>query len=143
MRIHAFVAVVLSTCCASAPAFAVDVGKCKYEIESTNAALGMRHFGKTKADLEATLPPRERTVGDPQADFLHMIIEDIYSRPDVADFPYLHYQALVSLTRAQGVAVSIPLSKVADQRVACQVAHGKERSEPLSNCVLQAVQSHL
>ena len=136
-------AIALLGCFASASALAVDVNKCKYEIDATNAALGMRHFGKSKADLEATLPPRERTVGDPQADFLHTIIDDIYSRPDVADFPYLHYQALVCLTRAQDVAVSIPLSKVADQLVACQTKHGKERSEALTECVLLAVQSHL
>ena len=130
-------------CFSATPAVAVDVNKCKYEIDATNAALGMRHFGKTKADLEATLPPRERTIGDPQADFLHTIIDDIYSRPDVADFPYLHYQALLCLTRAQGVAVNIPLAKVADQLVACQNTHGTERSDALTTCILQAVQAHL
>ena len=130
-------------CLATAPAWAVDVSKCKSEIDATNAALGMRHFGTTKAELEARLPPRERTNGNAQAQFLYTVIDDIYSHPDVADFPYLHYQALICLARAEGFAVNIPLAKVADQLVACQTKHGAERSEALATCVMQTVQANL
>ena len=121
----------------------IDFKKCKYEFDATNAALGMRDHGKTKADLEATMPPREKTQGDPRAVLVHGILDDIFSRPDVASFPYFHYRALVCGTRAQGVNVTVPFEKIADDLVACQKIHGTDESGPLGTCVLEAVQKHL
>lgn len=121
----------------------IDMKKCKYEFDATNAALGMRDHGKTKADMEATLPPRDKTLNDSRAVLLHTILDDIYSRPDVASFPYFHYRALVCLTRAQGFNVTVPFEKVADDLVACQGTHGTAESEPLGNCISTAVQKHL
>lgn len=73
----AFLAATVLFCFVTAPASAVDVSKCRYEIDATNAALGMCHFGKTKVEVEATLPPRSRTVGDPKADFLHRLAAEV------------------------------------------------------------------
>lgn len=128
---------------ASAASQEIDMKKCKYEFDATNAALGMRDHGKTKAEMEATLPPREKTVNDPRAVLLHTILDDIYSRPDVASFPYFHYRSLVCVTRSQGFDVTVPFERVADDLVACQNAHGTQQSEPLGDCILTAVQKHL
>ena len=121
----------------------IDMSKCQAEFDATNAALGMRDHGKTKADLEATLPPRELTKNDHRAVLLHTILDDIYSRPDVASFPYFHYRALLCLTRTQGVDTRVTFDKVADDLVACQSAHGTTESEPLGNCISEAIQKHL
>ena len=121
----------------------IDFKDCKYEFDATNAALGMRDHGKTKGELEATMPPREKTLGDPRAVLVHSILDDIFSRPDVASFPYFHYRALVCGTRAQGINVTVPFEKVADDLVACQKTHGTNQSKPLGACVLEAVQEHL
>lgn len=121
----------------------IDMSACQYEFDATNAALGMRDHGKTKADLEATLPPRAKTRNDPRAILLHAILDDIYARPDVAAFPYFHYRGMVCLTRAQGIDVRIPFSRIADDLVACQDRHGTDKSEALGDCISEAVQKHL
>ncbi|MFC0682861.1 hypothetical protein ACFFGH_33940 [Lysobacter korlensis] len=117
--------------------------KCEYELDATNAALGMRTHGKTKADLLATLPPRERTARDPKAETLHSILDDIYSRKDIAAYPYFHYRGLVCLTKAQGVAVNAPFHAVADEILACQGKHGTEKTDALGECILAAVERRL
>ena len=129
--------------CSQVMAQEIDMKKCKYEFDATNAALGMRDHGKTKADMEATLPPRHKTANDHRAVLLHTIIDDIFSRPDVASFPYFHYRGIMCLTRTQGIDASIRFEQVADDLVACQTKHGTEESEPLSDCVLAAVQKQL
>ena len=143
VRFKQFMSIALLILSGSAMSQGIDMKKCKYEFDATNAALGMRDHGKTKADMEATLPPREKTLNDSRAALLHTILDDIYSRPDVASFPYFHYRALVCLTRAQGFNVSVPFEKVADDLIACQKTHGTAESEPLGNCISTAVQKHL
>ena len=143
IRFKKHLSLALLALCGSAMSQEIDMKKCKYEFDATNAALGMRDHGKTKADMEATLPPREKTLSDSRAVLLHTILDDIYSRPDVASFPYFHYRSLVCVTRAQGFDVNVPFENVADDLLACQKAHGTAESEPLGDCISSAVQKHL
>lgn len=90
-----------------------------------------------------TLPPREKTRRDPRAILLRGILDDIYSRPDVAAYPYFHYRGLLCGIRAQGIRADVPFGKVADDLVACQKVHGTDKSEPMSECVFAAMEKHL
>jgi hypothetical protein len=139
---------------ATLPARAEDFLSCDTETRATISAVRMRDQGKTREQLLAPLPTLAQTKqaassSSPQAQsgarlsmLMHSIVDDIYSNPQVAVFPYYVYRSVSCANRLAGQPVPQFFSEVSASVLACQEQHGVDQSVKLTDCIASAVDAY-
>lgn len=123
---------------AQKPSFETVTAACTLEQQAAVSAISMRDQGQSKSQLLAPLPKPSDT-NNPLATAMYSIVEDIYAYPQLASFPYFAYRSELCFRRVEKEPIPASFSLVAEEVLACQNKFGKTSSEPLINCVREAI----